>query len=69
MSGCPASIQNITANRLAQEIVFINKRPPDYISKCGGDDVRKSTLEICEVKVMGKVILKLTSILQICINL
>ena len=69
MSGCPASIQNITVNRLAQEIAFINKRPPDYISKCGGDDLRKSTLEICEVKVMGKVILKLTSILQICINL
>ena len=44
MSGCPASIQNITVNRFAQEIVFINKRPPDYISKCGGDDLRKSTL-------------------------
>ena len=59
LSGCPASIQNITVNRLAQEIVFINKRPPDYISKCEGDHLRKSTLEICEVKVMGKVILRL----------
>ena len=59
LSGCPASIQNITVNRLAQEIVFINKRPPDYNSTCEGDDPRKATLEICEVKVIGKVILKL----------
>ena len=65
MSGCPASIQNITVNRLAQEIVFINKRPADYISTCEGDDPRKTSLEICEVKVMGKVIIKVNT----CINL
>ena len=57
MSGCPASIENITVNRLAQEIVFVNKRPPNYMSKCGLDNLRKAALEICEVKVMGKTVL------------
>ena len=60
MSGCPASIQNITVNRLAQEIVFVNKRPIDYSSSCAGDDLMKTTVEICEVKVMGKIILEFT---------
>nr|XP_022304835.1 multiple epidermal growth factor-like domains protein 6 [Crassostrea virginica] len=53
ISGCPTSIKNITVNRLAQEIVFINKRPRDYSSSCAGDDLTKTTVEICEVKVMG----------------
>ena len=57
ISGCPASIQNITVNRLAQEIVFINKRPQDHISTCVGADLEKTTVEICEVKVMGKIVL------------
>ena len=60
MSGCPASIQNITVNRLAQEIVFVNKRPIDYSSSCAGEDLTKTTVEICEVKVMGKIILEFT---------
>ena len=55
MSGCPASIKNITVNRLAQEIVFINKRPTGYRSNCAGADLEKTTVEICEVKVMGKI--------------
>ena len=55
MSGCPASIHNITVNRLAQEIVFFNQRPPGYISTCEGDDPKKTTVEICEVNVMGKI--------------
>nr|XP_022306516.1 receptor-type tyrosine-protein phosphatase alpha-like isoform X4 [Crassostrea virginica] len=53
ISGCPASIQNINVNRLAQEIVYINKRPQDHISTCIGADSQKTTVEICEVKVMG----------------
>nr|XP_022306522.1 usherin-like isoform X2 [Crassostrea virginica] len=53
MSGCPASLQNITVNRLAQEIVFINKRPPDYRSNCAHDNWDITTVDICEVKVMG----------------
>ena len=56
-SGCPTSIKKITVNRLAQEIVFINKRPRDYSSSCAGDDLTKTTVEICEVIVMGKIIL------------
>nr|XP_022306518.1 multiple epidermal growth factor-like domains protein 10 isoform X2 [Crassostrea virginica] len=52
-SGCPTSIKNITVNRLAQEIVFINKRLTNYSSSCAGDDLTKTTVEICEVKVMG----------------
>ena len=55
MSGCPTSIKNITVNRLAQEIVFINKRPTDYSSSCAGDNLAKTTIEICEVRVMGKI--------------
>ena len=54
-SGCPTSIKNITVNRLAQEFVFINKRPTDYTSSCAGDNLTKTTVEICEVKVMGKI--------------
>lgn len=57
MAGCPASIQNITVNKLAQEIVFINKRPSDYRSTCAGDNLGITTVEICEVKVMGKIVL------------
>ena len=57
MSGCPASIKNITVNRLAQEIVFINKRPTGYRSNCPGADWEQTTVEICEVKVMGKIVL------------
>nr|XP_022304836.1 laminin subunit alpha-1-like [Crassostrea virginica] len=53
ISGCPASIKNITVNKLAQEIVFINKRPSDYRSNCAGDNLGITTVEICEVKVMG----------------
>ena len=59
-SGCPTSIKNITVNRLAQEIVFINERPTDYSSSCLGDNLRKTTVEICEVKVMGKTFLECT---------
>ena len=55
MSGCPAPIQNITVNRLAQEIVFVNTRPSDYTSNCLSDSLVKTTVEICEVKVMGKI--------------
>ena len=57
MSGCPTSIQNITVNRLAQEIVFYNKRPPDYRSNCMNDTWWKTTVEVCEVNVMGKICL------------
>lgn len=53
MSGCPASLQNITVNRVAQEIAFINKRPQDYRSNCAGDNLWKTIVDICEVKVMG----------------
>ena len=55
MSGCPAPIQNITVNKLAQEILFINERPPGYNSTCVGDNLKRTTVEICEVKVMGKI--------------
>lgn len=59
MSGCPASIQNITINRIVQQIVFTNSRPAGYKSECpgNGSDVYTS-IEICEIKVMGKTILK-----------
>ena len=59
-SGCPTSIKNITVNRLAQEIVFFNKRPTGYSSSCEGDNLTKTTVEICEVKVMGKTFVEYT---------
>lgn len=54
MSGCPASIQNITINRLVRQVVFTNNRPVGYKSVCPGhgSDVFTS-IEICEIKVMG----------------
>lgn len=62
MSGCPAPIQNITINRLVRQIVFTNNRPVGYKSVCpgSGSDVYKmyTSIEICEIKVMGKSILK-----------
>lgn len=59
MSGCPASIQNITINRLVQQIVFTNNRPAGYKSECPGNGSNVYTsIEICEIKVMGKSILK-----------
>lgn len=62
MSGCPAPIQNITINRLVRQIVFTNSRPVGYKSVCpgSGSDVYKmyTSIEICEIKVMGKTNLK-----------
>lgn len=55
MSGCPAPIQNITVNRPARQIVFTNKRPAGFNSTCLGYNSNLYTsIEICEIKVMGK---------------
>lgn len=59
MSGCPAPIENITINRLVQQIVFTNNRPVGYKSACPGNDSDVYTsIEICEIKVMSKTNLK-----------
>lgn len=53
MSGCPAPIQNITINKLVRQIVFTNQRPTQ--SACSGQDSDSLTsIEICEINVMGK---------------
>lgn len=65
MSECPATIQNITVNRLAQEVVFVNTRPSDYRSNCQSDSLVKATVEICEVKVMGNISLKILSTINL----
>lgn len=55
MSGCPASIQNITINRLVQQIVFTNQRPLEPQSACSSQNSYSLTsIEICEINVMGK---------------
>ena len=53
MSGCPSSIMNITVNNITRGIVFINERPPGYNSTCIGDDIGRTGIELCEIKVMG----------------
>lgn len=60
MSGCPAPIQNITINRLVRQIVFTNSKPVGSVCPGSGSDVYKmyTSIEICEIKVMGKSILK-----------
>ena len=57
-SGCPSTIKNITVNRVGQEILFFNSRTTGYISNCEGDEHSRVDIEICEVKVMGKLSLK-----------
>lgn len=54
LSGCPASAINITVNRATQGVVFINMRPPGFTSSCQEADSLYTTINICEVKVMGK---------------
>nr|XP_022304830.1 receptor-type tyrosine-protein phosphatase alpha-like isoform X2 [Crassostrea virginica] len=51
--GCPDSTQTVTVNRLSREIVFYNTRPSNYMTNCLNDSRVKTTVEICEVKVMG----------------
>ena len=53
MSGCPSPIMNVTVNDITQGIVFINERPPGYNSTCVGDDLKRTGIELCEIKVMG----------------
>lgn len=53
MSGCPASVMNITVNRVTQGIVYINKRPPGFTTTCKGADTAYTSINICEVKIMG----------------
>ncbi|XP_061180534.1 multiple epidermal growth factor-like domains protein 10 [Saccostrea echinata] len=53
MSGCPVSIYNITVNKLAQGIAFFNERPDGFTSSCLSVDILKTTIDICEVRVMG----------------
>ena len=45
---------NVTVNNVTQGIVFINERPPGYRSNCPGDDIIYTGIELCEVRVMGK---------------
>lgn len=58
MSGCPASVMNITVNRVTQGVVFINMRHPGFTSSCQDADSSYTAIDICEVKVMGKCHLK-----------
>lgn len=54
-SGCPAPIQNITINRLVRQIVFTNRRPSGFQSACSGQNsTLRTSIEICEINVMGK---------------
>ena len=44
---------NITVNNVTQGIVFLNERPTGYTSKCTGDNLADTGIELCEVKVLG----------------
>lgn len=64
LSGCPAPIQNITINRLIRQIVFTNNRTVGFQTSCPGRNNNLFTsIEICEIKVMGK------SALQFCFEI
>lgn len=54
MSGCPASVMNITVNNLTHGIAFINTRPQGYTSNCPGDNTMYTGIEICEIRIMGQ---------------
>lgn len=54
MSGCPVPIQNITINRLATQIVFTNSRPAGFQTNCPETNTFYTSIEICEIEVMGK---------------
>ncbi|XP_056003723.1 multiple epidermal growth factor-like domains protein 10 [Ostrea edulis] len=53
MSDCPDPIMNITVNRVARGVAFYNERPLGFSTSCPGVDASKTSLDICEVKVMG----------------
>ena len=36
------------------EIIFTNQRLEGYVSSCNGDDITRTGVELCEVRVMGK---------------
>lgn len=66
MSGCPAPIQNITINRLVRQIVFTNQRPTEFRSACFGQNSNLFTsIEICEINVMGKFLKYLQNKIQV----
>lgn len=57
MSGCPSPVQNVTVNSVTQGIMFYNERPSNYTSNCLGDDTKYTGIELCEVQVMGMILL------------
>lgn len=54
LSGCPASVMNITVNMVTQGVVFINLRHPGFTSTRKDASSSLTSIDICEVKVMGK---------------
>ncbi|XP_062608945.1 cell death abnormality protein 1-like, partial [Saccostrea cucullata] len=53
MSGCPGDVQKINVNKISQGVAFFNERPDGFTSICSGTSLTKTSIEICEVKVMG----------------
>lgn len=56
MSGCPASVMNVTVNNVTQGITFINHRPSGYTSNCPMDEMMYTSIEICEIRIMGQLL-------------
>lgn len=54
LSGCPASVMNITVNRVTHGVVFINLRHSGFTSTCINASSLYTSIDICKVKVMGK---------------
>eukprot|EP00105_Crassostrea_gigas_P036768 XP_019920916.1 PREDICTED: uncharacterized protein LOC109617082 [Crassostrea gigas] len=52
LSGCPASVMNITVNRVTHGVVFINLRPSGFTSTCINASSLYTSIDICKVKVM-----------------
>ena len=66
MSGCPSPVQNVTVNSVTQGIMFYNERPSNYTSNCTDDETKYTGIELCEVQVMGMILLMKHDLLVYC---
>lgn len=64
MSGCPASVMNVTVNNVTQGISFINNRPSGYTSNCPIDEMMYTSIEICKIRIMGQLLSHFSFILS-----
>ncbi|MES1922952.1 hypothetical protein MHBO_004483, partial [Bonamia ostreae] len=52
---CPNQMMNVTVNRVAKGIALYNSKTFPLQTRCAGYSRQHAVIEICEVRVMGKV--------------